>query len=148
MTIVGVHLTKMTAARNVKSAAEKVGINNNISVKDVAPHDFSLGKSTQQGLKFSFTFNCTYTPDLGTIDLEGDVLYLGEDTETARVQKEWSDSKKLPADFAEPILNAALMRCNIQAIKLSTDMGLPSPVPLPRIEKKVMKAEPPKAKAK
>ena len=148
MTIVGVHLTKMTAARNVKSAAQKVGINNNISIKEVSPHDFSLGKATQQGLKFSFTFNCTYTPDLGAIDLEGDVLFLGEDEETERVKKEWADSKKLPTDFAEPILNAALMRCNIQAIKLSTDMGLPSPVPLPRIEKKTVKTEPPKAKAK
>ena len=82
MTIVGVHLTKVTAARNVKSAAEKVGINNNISVKEVATHDFNLGKATQQGLKFSFMFNCTYTPDLGTIDLEGDVLFLGDDEDT------------------------------------------------------------------
>ncbi|HLC75300.1 MAG TPA: hypothetical protein VJH88_05615 [Candidatus Nanoarchaeia archaeon] len=148
MTIVGVHLTKITAARNVKSAAQKVGINNNISIKNVEPHDFALGKATQQGLKFSFVFNCIYTPDLGTIDFEGDVLFLGEEEETEKVKKEWEANKKLPADFAEPILNAALMRSNIQAIKLSTDMGLPSPVPLPRIEKKEVKTEQPKAKAK
>ena len=36
MTIVGVHITKVNAERNMKSVAQKVGINNNISVKEVS----------------------------------------------------------------------------------------------------------------
>ena len=148
MTIVGVHITKVNAERNMKSVAQKVGINNNISVKEVSEHDFMLGSSKQQGLRFSFTFNCQYTPDVGTIDLEGDVLFLAEEEESKKILADWKEHKRVHGDHVENILNSALMRSNIQAIKISQDLGLPSPVPLPRVEKKQMQKAQPKATAK
>ena len=150
MTIVGVHITKLNAERNMKSVSQKVGINNNITIKEVAEHDFMLGSSKQQGLRFSFVFNCNYTPDIGSIDVEGDVLVLEDEEETKKVLHEWKTNKRVHGDYAENILNSALMRSNIQAIKISQDLNLPSPVPLPRIEKKdaaTAKAQP-KATAK
>ena len=147
MTIVGVHITKVNAERNMKSTAQKVGINNNISVKEVHEHDFNLGDTSQKGVRFSFIFNCKYTPDIGTIDLEGDVLFLGSEDETKKILDDWKQHKRVHGEYVENILNSALMRSNIQAIKLSQDMGLPSPVPLPRVEKAAQKAQP-KAVAK
>ena len=136
MTIVGVHITKVNAERNMKSSAQKVGINNNITIKDVSEHDFMLGSAKQQVLKYTFVFNCKYTPDVGSIDVEGDVMVLADIEETKKVLQEWKSNKRVHSDQTEEILNSALMRSNIQAIKVSQDLNLPSPVPLPRIEKK------------
>jgi hypothetical protein len=136
MTVVGVHIRKITAEKNVKTGAQKVGINNNISVRNVSEHDFMLGSAKQKGLRFSFVFNCKYTPDVGGIDLEGDVLFISDEKKAKEITKKWSETKKLPNDIMEPILNSALNKCNIQAVKLSQDISLPSPIPLPRIERR------------
>ncbi|MBI4152995.1 hypothetical protein HY497_00595 [Candidatus Woesearchaeota archaeon] len=134
MTIVGVNIVKISAEKNINSTADKVGINNNITVKEVAEKDFSLGNAKQKGLRFRFEFNCKYTPDIGGIDLEGDVLFLGNEEQAKNITKEWKEKKRLPADMMEPVLNSALNKCNIEALKISQDINLPSPIPMPRIE--------------
>jgi hypothetical protein len=145
MTVVGVHIRKITAEKNIKSGADKVGINNNISVKDITERDFSMGNTKQKGLRFSFVFKCKYTPDVGNIDLEGDVLYLGEEEVAKRITKEWKDKKKVAGEIMEPVLNSALNKCNIEALKISQDINLPSPIPMPRLERSKQQS---KAKAK
>ena len=148
MTVVGVHIRKITAEKNIESEASKVGINNNITVKDVKERDFLFGTAKQKGLRFVFAFTCQYTPDVGTIDMEGDVLYLGEEEQAKKLLKEWSDKKQLPGEVMESVLNSALNKCNIEAIKVSQDINLPSPIPLPRIQRKEAQQQQAKAKAK
>ena len=46
----------------------------------------------------------------------------------------WKKSKKIPMGVMEQIVNAALHKGNIQAIKISEDVNLPSPLPLPKVK--------------
>lgn len=148
MTILGVHITKIKAEKNALKGAVKVGISNNISIKDAQEKDFSLGSAKQKGLRFVFSFICDYTPGIGSIELDGEVLFVGEEAQVNEILKSWKDKKQLPGEIMEPVLNSALTRCNIEALKLSQDINLPSPIPLPKIERKTTATITPKAKAK
>ena len=129
--IVKINLHKVHATRNVDAKAGQVSINNNVSLKDVESMSFMV--DGKKGLRFSFAFNCNYEPNLGKIEVEGQVLYVDEDKKIDVVQKMWEKEKRVPLEVMEQIVNAALHKGNIQAIKISEDVSLPSPLPLPKV---------------
>ncbi|MDP3733847.1 MAG: hypothetical protein Q8R37_01335 [Nanoarchaeota archaeon] len=132
MTIVKINLHKVHAERNVNSKGGQVKINNNVSIKDVDEMDFAAGG--KKGLKFTFAFNCEYAPDLGKMEVEGQVLYVEEEKKINDIKKQWDKEKKISYEIMAQIVNAALHKGNIQAIKISDDVSLPSPLPLPKVK--------------
>ena len=131
MTIVKISLHKVNAERNLNSKGGQVKINNNVSIKDISEMDFEAGG--KKGLKFTFSFNCTYAPDLGKMEVEGQVLYVEEEKKITEIKEQWDKERKISYDVMEQIINAALHKGNIQAIKISEDVSLPSPLPLPKV---------------
>lgn len=134
MTIVKINIHKVHADRNLASRGGQVKIHNNVSIKDV--EELSFAVDGKKGLKFTFNFNCSYEPDLGRIEVEGQVLYVEVDAKVNEIQKMWAKDKKVPGPIMEQIVNAALHKGNIQAIKISEDISLPSPLPLPKVKAK------------
>ena len=132
MPIVKINVHKVNAERSLKAKGGQVKINNNVSIKNVEDLDFSV--DGKKGLKFTFDFSCNYEPDLGKIDVEGQVLFVDEASKDDEVQSSWKKSKKIPMAVMEQIVNAALHKGNIQAIKVSEDINLPSPLPLPKVK--------------
>lgn len=132
MTIVKINIHKVNAERNLKAKGGQIQINNNVSLKNVEDMDFSL--EGKKGLKFTFEFRCDYEPDLGTIVVEGQVLYVDEEKKVKEVKEGWDKGRKIPVEIMEQVANAALHKGNIQAIKISEEVNLPSPLPLPKIK--------------
>lgn len=132
MPIVKINVHKVNAERSLKAKGGQIKINNNVSIKDVESLDFSV--EGKKGLKFTFEFTCHYEPDLGKIDVEGQVLYVDEEAKVEEVHNSWKKNKRIPMDVMEQIVNAALHKGNIQAIKISEDINLPSPLPLPKVK--------------
>ena len=132
MPIVKINVHKVNAERSLKAKGGQVKINNNVSINNVEDLDFSV--DGKKGLKFTFDFSCNYEPDLGKIDVEGQVLFVDEASKVDEVQELWKKSKKIPMGVMEQIVNAALHKGNIQAIKVSEDINLPSPLPLPKVK--------------
>jgi len=143
MTIVKINLHKVSASRNLDSKAGQVQINNNVSLKDVESMGFNV--DGRKGLRFSFAFNCNYEPNLGKIEVEGQVLYVDDDARIEAIQQSWNKDKRVPMDVMEQIVNAALHKGNIQAIKVSEDISLPSPLPLPKVKPAASQVEAPSA---
>ena len=77
MTIVRINLHKVNAERNLKSRGGQIKINNNVSLKDV--EEMSFVAEGKKGLRFTFSFNCSYDPDFGKIDVEGQVLFVDDE---------------------------------------------------------------------
>jgi len=132
MTIVKVNLHKVNAERNLDVKGGQVNINNNVSIKNV--EELSFAVEGKKGLKFTFAFNCSYDPGLGKIEIEGQILFVDEQKKVEEVKKSWDKDKKVPFDVMEEIVNAALHKGNIQAIKISEDINLPSPLRLPKVK--------------
>jgi hypothetical protein len=133
MTIVRINLNKINAERNLVAKVDKVSIKNNVSLKDVEAMDFD--KDGKKGLKFSFTFDCNYEPELGKIEVAGQVFYMEEAKLVNEIKESWDKDKRIPTIVMEQIINAALHKGNIQAIKTAEDVNLPSPLPLPKVAK-------------
>lgn len=131
MTIVKISLHKINAERNVNAKGGQIQINNNVSIKEIESMDFAV--DGKKGLRFTFAFNCAYEPNLGKIDVEGQVLFVDLEKKVEKIKADWEKDKRVPADVMEQIANAALHKGNIQAIKISEEISLPSPLPLPKV---------------
>src|SRR3989344_8733547 len=131
MTIVKINLHKVHAERELNAKGGQVSINNNVAIKNV--EDMGFGVEGRRGLKFTFAFNCNYEPNLGKIEVEGQVFFVDEEKTIAEIKKGWEKDKKIPMEVMEQIINASLHKGNIQAIKISEEVSLPSPLPLPKV---------------
>jgi len=132
MTIVKINLHKVHAERDLDAKGGQIKINNNVSVKNVEEMSFAV--EGKKGLKFTFAFNCNYEPNLGKIDVEGQVLFVEDEAKISEIKETWDKDKKIPMEIMEQVVNAALHKGNIQAIKISEEVNLPSPLPLPKVQ--------------
>ncbi len=144
MTIVKINLHKVNAERNLNAKGGQIKINNNVAIKEV--EDLSFAVEGKRGLKFTFSFNCSYEPEVGKIEVEGQVLFVDDEKKVEEVKKGWKKDKRIPMDIMEQIVNAALHKGNIQAIKISEEVSLPSPLPLPKVKSGMTDIEQPELK--
>lgn len=134
MTIMGINFTKMNVERKTGKKG-KINISNNVSIINVEKVKMNFGGEKQQTLKFSFKFISKYDPDIGEIALEGDLIFLVEEKQSEEILKNWEKNKKVEPELMTGLLNNILNKCNIEAIILSKEIGLPAPIPLPKISK-------------
>jgi hypothetical protein len=132
MGIVKINLYKVVAERKLDAKGGQIKINNNVSIKDLEDLEFNIPGSA--GIKFTFSFNCKYEPGLGSIDVEGQIFFTESQEKIKEIKTMWDKDKKVPLDIMERIVNAALHKGNIQAIKISEEISLPSPLPLPKVK--------------
>ncbi len=110
----------------------EVNINTNIAVVSAEEIDFVMGTNKQKGIKVVFDYRNTYVPDLGTLIIGGEILYLSEQKKHDELMKGWNKNKKFPEDITAELFDMVSVRASVEAIHLSTTVGLPPPVPLPR----------------
>lgn len=135
MTIVGFGFTKINVERK-GNAVGKVSISNNVSITKVTKTDLSFGKAKQNALKFEFEFIASYEPKLGSIALNGEVIWMDKKENVDKLEKEWKKSKKIDKEVMTPVLNHVLNKCNIEALLLSREVNFPPPIPLPKVTAK------------
>jgi hypothetical protein len=133
MPIIGTNFTKINVERT--GVARNVKINSNLGIKDISDLDLSLGKSKQVGVKFEFEFTVKYDPGASML-FEGEVLYLGEEKDIAEIKKQWADKKPVEEKLMADVMNSALQKSTIKALELSSDLGLPAPIKLPKVTQK------------
>ena len=133
MTVVGFNFTKISAHK-LSPIKGKINIQNRVSITNVEKAEIPIGKEKQHGVKFFFSYVSKYEPKIGTVDLEGDLLYLGDEKLAKSVLDEWKKNKKIPKNVMGPVLNTVLTKCNLQALVTSKDVNLPPSVPLPKVQ--------------
>lgn len=132
MAIVGFNFTKIEVQRKERSSG-KINIRNNVTIKDVVEVDLG-GKEKQNALKFMFEFTSVYEPKVGSIILNGNLMFIEEPKKINEVISSWKKDKKIPKDVTVQLFNTVLTRCNIQALILSQQVNLPPPIKLPMVE--------------
>lgn len=135
MTIVGFNFTNIHVHKD-KPATGKINVSNNVSIKNVEETQLSMGQNKQNGLKFSFEFVSSYEPEVGAINLYGDVLTLEDEAKHKEILDGWKKNNSLDKSVMTPLLNHILQKCNVQALILSRDINLPPPVQLPKVSEK------------
>jgi hypothetical protein len=132
--IMGFNFTKISAEKKGNPKGN-IKVKNNITITDVDESKSNIGKG-KKAVNFKFKFSSEFNPDIGSIEIEGNVADLTDEKDSAKLVKEWKKNKNVTKEFAARILSKALRECSVEAITLSKEMNLPSPVPLPKIENK------------
>lgn len=135
MAIVGFSFNKIHVEKKGASKG-KINISNNVKMKSVEKAELSFKPEKQEGISFRFEFNSVYEPEAGSIELEGELIYLAKKEDAKAILDEWKKSKKVKKEVMSTILNTILSKCNIQALLLSREINLPPPVPLPKVNAK------------
>lgn len=131
MTVVGFNFTKMLAEKR-NPIKGRVNINNNISITNVQETTLPLDKS-KAALQFDFTYSSKFEPNVGKVELEGSLIFLQEKPMIKKIQDGWKKNKEILPEVMTPIMNQVLAKCNVEALFITRDLNLPSPIPLPKV---------------
>jgi hypothetical protein len=134
MTIAAFNFTRILAEKKGQGKG-RVDINSNIALASVDEIDFVMGDTKKKGLKIGFEYRNSYTQDIGTLVITGEVLFLSDQKTHDKELKMWGKDKKLSQEVMIEVFDMVSVRSTIQAIQLSSTVGLPPPVPLPRFQK-------------
>lgn len=116
-----------------QSVKGRIKIGNNVTINSVDKADINFADASKMGVKVGFEYKSSYDPDIGNVVIKGNVVYLHEAKKVQELLDVWAKDKKIPTDAAKEVMTAVLDRSNIEALILSRDVGLPSPVPLPKV---------------
>lgn len=129
MPIVGFNFDKVSVEK-LNPLKKGMAVNSDIKVESVEEAVLSLKKPC---LRIVFKFIVNYTPDIGNLELKGNVLYLDSPDRVKEIAKEWASRKKIPQDVSLLVLNNILNKCNVEALLLSDKVGLPPQIPLSKV---------------
>lgn len=133
MAMVGFSFTKISAERK-NAGGHSVNIESNAGVSGVT--EMPVIDPKKSVLKFDFTFNVKYEPDAGYITLGGEIVQIYDKDFGSRILEQWNKDKKILPEVMKDVFNTILSRSNVEAMIISRDMGLPSPIQLPRVDVK------------
>lgn len=138
MTLVGLNFTKISAER--MGSSENVRVESNVAITNVV--EAKMPDPKKMILKFQFLFTSKFEPNIGLIELKGELIEMYDKDLGGKILEGWDKTKSLHKDVAPRILNAILAKSNIEAIIMSKEIGLPSPVQMPKVEVKLKAAAP------
>ena len=115
-----------------KEVTQNIKVGFNIEIEEVKKQEVDLFKD-QDVFGFDFTFKIDYEPNYAELKFKGTILAVAEDKEIAKdIEEKWKN-KQLPEDIHLGIRNTILSKCNIKALQLEEDIGLPVHMPAPRL---------------
>mgnify|MGYP001607841730 FL=1 len=129
MRIITFNLTKILVQREEKPK-DKIQVNQNINIKDIIEEKIPI--TDNKALKITFNLSINYSENYAKLEFEGTILVLPEKDEFKQFLDSWK-SKKIPEQARIPIFNFIMDKCNVKALYLEDEMGLPFHVPMPRL---------------
>lgn len=135
MTIIGFEFTKLHISKS-KIIKGKINISNNVKIRNVEEAKLQMGDG-KAAIKFSFAHGTNYEPEIGIIEIEGDVVYLTGKDEAKKILDGWKKEKTIDKQIVNPLLSYVLNKSSIEALLLSKEMGLPAPIPLPKVSEQI-----------
>ncbi len=119
--------------------AEKMGmkggetnINYTSSLTDV--EDAEVSSIDDEIARVSFDFGITYQQsgdDVAEMSFTGNVLWQGDDG----LVDDWDEDESIDEDVAAAVTNHIYRKCLTRAVGMADALELPSPVPMPRVNR-------------
>ena len=121
------------SAEKVGNMAGNININHNFDIKDIQKTQIAF-QGSKPALKILFSFNVSYEPKIGNIEMNGHITYYEKEDELKKIEDQWKKEKKLSTGMTTLIANTILLKANIKALMLSQEVNLPPQIQLPKIK--------------
>lgn len=129
MRIIGFNLSKILVEKKEKFP-EKLQISQNINIKEIQKEKIPI--SDEEALKIDFQFTVSYSESFANLEFHGNIILLPSKEQLKSFLKSWKE-KEVPEDLRVPIFNFIMNKCNIKALSLEDELGLPLHIPMPRV---------------
>ncbi|PLW80321.1 hypothetical protein C0585_03320 [Candidatus Woesearchaeota archaeon] len=133
MSIIAFNFTKISAEKKQAKKASKIEIQNNVAIKEIGEPGLNLASGDNVAVKVEFEFETKFEPEMGNIVIAGNLISLEKKDAGEKLLNGWKDGKKVDAELMKPIMNSILAKANVQALIMSRDVNLPSPIQLPKV---------------
>ena len=130
--IISFTLDKISVIKK-KEIVGNIEAKNNVKITNISEQNVSAISENSSAVNIGFTFNVIFGKDLAVIELTGKVLYMLDEASKKEMVAHWDKAKKVDAKKSQPILNGILQKCNIKALSLGSEVGLPPHIPFPRL---------------
>ena len=134
MTMIGISLSNVKAEVNQKNPPKgDINVNSTPTIENITKQDIeSVG--LKGVLSVAFEFRTVYTPKVGEIIMNGEILYQSKNAND--VIAKWKKERKVEENLAIELLNIIFRKCLTQAILLAHELRLPPPIMFPTVGKK------------
>lgn len=136
MSIISFNFSKINVERKQKPNG-KISIKNNLSVKNLKTKELGL-TSEQSAFEADFDYEVVYQTEkktnFGKIALSGELVFLGEKKLIDEILKKYKKDKSIKPEIVTPLLNFTFNKCTVEALMLSREVNLPTPIQLPRLK--------------
>jgi len=144
MAIIGFNLKKILVERKSLVRGE-VKVNTKMNILNIKREQVKIiaGKDV---LSFDFEFIINYhgvsdhIGNIADVIFEGNVLDVTEPKEAKKILEDWK-KKNIKQELRIRILNTILSKCNVKALVLEDEIGLPPHIPLPKFRPKTEEPE-------
>jgi len=119
--------TDITYVEGRRTSDEPIrGLGVNITLEDV------VGRGEQ--LEIAFTYTATYAENVGSLLMRGKLIAKGELAECQEISRKWRETKRLPRELGEDVLNTINYLCGTNGAFVSRAVNLSPPMLPPKIE--------------
>jgi hypothetical protein len=125
-------LDSIEGTRGKVPAKGEIKVNSTPRIMTVKQVD--LPSIDKKVLALNFEFSTTYSPDVGDIKINGELLYAGENN--SQILKQWTAKKMLPEEVNIEVLNHLFRSCLLKVANIADDLQLPPPLAMPRVAPK------------
>jgi hypothetical protein len=132
MTVIGVRFRSLEARREKAQASPQIKVNSVPKITGVRETSAPMFK--EKALSVDFDFVTEYDPNIGSIRMSGEVIYLAGNS--SQIMKKWKSKKELPEDMRVQILNHLFRACLVKIANIADDLQLPPPIGIPRVRPK------------
>tara|TARA_Y100000310_G_scaffold318969_1_gene373663 strand:- start:755 stop:1207 length:453 start_codon:yes stop_codon:yes gene_type:complete len=134
MPIVGFNFDKFHVERK-KPLEPPIKVDSGIKILDVKKEDLELSDGKKQSvLRFDYDFTVTYAPNQAEILINGHLILFEPKEKLESILGEWKKTQKFDVEITQMVMNNILLRCNIKALLLGQEVGLPPHIRLPVVQ--------------
>jgi hypothetical protein len=130
MQVIGFGLSRILVERKEKLEG-KLEIKSNINIDNITKDGIPI--SEDDAVKINFTFTLNYNKEDAKLEFKGHTLLLPNEEETKNIINDWK-SQKIPDDIKVPLFNFIMSKCNIKALELEEELGIPFHIQMPKIK--------------
>jgi hypothetical protein len=140
--IIGFGFSKISVERK-KVPAGEMKVNNNVQIKTLEKAEIAGPKKENTGLKATFEFKTSYEPAIGEILIEGEIVLLEQAKVAEEALKQWKKDKSITKELIREVMDTILSKATVESVVLSREIGLPPPIPVPKVSENPEKQKQP-----
>ena len=129
MPIIAFNFDRMNVAK-LKDPEGPLSMKPDLNLKDIKKKELPVGEV----LQMDFEFKIVYDPKFADLELGGYFYYIGDKKELDKIETDWKKKKTLSnQELMTNFVNTILLKCNLQALLLEKEIGLPLHLRLPAV---------------